>query len=131
MRNSCNFTTFLFAACVIPAVIHAQSADNLGNVSRHWTGRQTASGAAGEPGGGMARPAVRSSAYVYAAFPWVEGRPLTAIDYTLTPQGVVGSVGYIHIIDDHQIAPEAGLAASLGFSGPDSLVGAGLYYQFR
>ena len=139
MGNSSHFVGIIFVLCLAPAVIHAQSVDKIGNSTRHDAGRRTLTDSAGRAGAMLGRPtttlsdshAVRMAPYVYAAFPSAEGRPLTVVDYTFTPQGVVGSVGYIHMMDDRQIAPEAGLAASLGFSRPDYLVGAGLSYEFR
>jgi len=139
MVNTYSLMAIIFTGFIGPAVIYAQTVDKNCNFARHCASRQTVNDPSDGAGGKLARPAitmsdrnaVRSPPYVYAPFPSANGQPLTAIDYTFAPEGVVGSVGYIHIMDDHPIAPEAGLAASLGFSRPDSLVGAGLYYEFR
>ena len=139
MDNSFRFLTIIFSALLLPTVIHALPADRSCNFARHCVSRSPVGDRSDRAGATLAQPAVttydrraaHTPPYVFAAFPFADGPPLTVLDYTFAPQGVVGSVGYIHLTDDHPIAAEAGLAASLGFDRPDSLVGAGLHFDFR
>jgi hypothetical protein len=58
-----------------------------------------------------------------------DGQPRTAVDYRFAPDGLVGSVGYRRVDDDHRLdVHQVGMAASSRFAG---LVGATLSYAFR
>jgi hypothetical protein len=70
--------------------------------------------------------------YAYASALRNDGQPRTAIDYRFAPDGLVGRVGYLRVIDGHSLdSHEAGLAASPRFGRQGSLVGAALSYAFK
>jgi len=55
----------------------------------------------------------------------------TSLNSRLGPRGLVGSLGYRHVVDSHALEPsDVDRAAGTQFGQPDSTVGASVSFHF-